>query len=243
MFDEMLSTSDIETRKRLAVIGAEEILSLQCNPDLVLVWGQIRNQIDRIFQKAGKSIRDIGDVFPRFYIDMWTEEAWAFDPIRDSGSLVICLWSLLFHSTFLLSSALVHEACHYGYLNRYNILGKPEPVQEEFGRKHRRQMEIEANRQQIEFLENVEEYFDEIVGYSNPQGERLLPERKREIIGEGRRVLEQWESGDFEKEYRKGLADTRKEFYMNGSQFLGMEHLIDKGIPRHRKGFKFQFWA
>ncbi|MFC1507193.1 hypothetical protein ACFLQ6_09020 [Thermoproteota archaeon] len=241
LFDETLTPSEIEIRKQLAKIGAKEINDLQNDQDLISVWRQNRNLIDELFIKAGRSISDIGDAFPEFYLDMWTEESWSFNSSRNSGSLVMCLWSLLFYSTFELSGALVHEANHYRYLKCNGMLGKPEPEQEEFYRTHCPQMEIEANEEQIEFLEKIEICFDESIGFKNQKGEQLLCEKKSEIFKKARLVLEKWRSGNYDAEYRKDLSEVREGFYKRGAEFLGIEHLIEKGIPQRKEGFKLLF--
>lgn len=245
MFSEILSIEDIDIRKRIAIDGAKNIHSLQNDPDLPLVWRQIRNQVGEILEVADEdfpSIKKMGEYFPIFYIDMWTEQPWGFNPVRNSGSLVVCLWSLLFHSIFLLSGGLVHEANHYRYLKCHDMLGRPEPEQTRFKKHHETQMEIDANTEQLGFFENVKKYFPEIVGPRGVSEDHILMRlSKSKIIEAASNVLERWKSGNYQDEYWVELSNTRKRFYSEGANFLGIKYLLEKGLPQRRLGFQMQF--
>lgn len=49
----------------------------------------------------------------------------------------------------------MHEANHHRYLERRGMLGKPEPAQIEFEKKHRCRMEILAHEEEIRFLQRA----------------------------------------------------------------------------------------
>ena len=100
-----------ETRFSLARMGAEDINKLEGNPDLLSVWRLIRGEAIFVLRNGGKSVIQMGNFFPTFQVDMWTDFPWAF--VTERNSLVVRLWSLLFSSTFQLCGGLVHEASHY----------------------------------------------------------------------------------------------------------------------------------
>lgn len=209
-----------DVKFRLARAGAQDIERLQDDPDTLLVWRQIRSEVAATLREGGKSILKIGNTFPTFGVDMWTDFPWAFDTERNS--LVLRFWSLLFSSIFELSADLVHEANHYRYLKKRGMLGKPESIQEEFAKQHRRRMEILAHEEALMFLKRTANLFPDEIGVAMPKG--YLTFSKNEIIQECRHNLIAWsQNTDYSVDYKKGMLAISKTNYVKIAEVLGID--------------------
>lgn len=225
-----------EVKVRLAKIGIENISKLQDDPELLHVWREIRTDVAAILKKGDKDIVAIGDFFPTFQLDMWTDSPWLFDTERDS--LVVRLWSFLFSSTFQLSAGLVHEANHYRYLKTRTMLGKPESVQEEFAKKHRRRMEILALDEELRFLERTASRFPDQIEIPLTNGHLIY--RKNEIIEKCRRNSLAWrQSKDYSEDYKKNGRATSETNYRVIAQALG----ISLPATKNTQTIRLRFWA
>lgn len=225
-----------DVKFRLARAGAQDIESLQDDPDILLVWRQIRGEVAYTLREGGKSIMKIGNTFPTFRVDMWTDFPWAFDTERNS--LVLRFWSLLFSSAFELSAGLVHEANHYRYLKKRGMLGKPESIQEEFAKQHRRRMEILAYEEQLTFLKRTANLFPDEIGVPLPKGYLTLS--KEEIIQECRHNLMAWnQKTDYSVDYKKAVLATGKTNYDRIAEIFGIDLTA---IKVKRGSIEIRFW-
>jgi hypothetical protein len=217
-----------DVKFRLARVGAQDIEPLQDDPD--------RSEAASTLREGGKSVVKIGNTFPTFRVDMWTDFPWAFDTERNS--LVLRFWSLLFSSTFELSAGLVHEANHYRYLKKRGMLGKPESIQEEFAKQHKRRMEILAHEEELMFLKRTANLFPDEIGVPMPKG--YLTFSKNEVIQKCRHNLMAWsQNADYSVDYKKGILATSKTNYGRIAEVLGIDLT---GIKDKRGSIKLRFW-
>lgn len=224
-----------EMKFKLARVGASDITKLHDDLNLLSVWGQIKREVAFTLDKGRKSIIAIGEAFSTFQVDMWSKEPWSFDTERNS--MIIRLWSLLFSPTLQLCGGLLHETNHYSYLKINNMLGKPEPEQEEFSKKNKRIMETLAHEEPLEFLQRAEIHFPEIIRVPMPKGDLIY--HKSEIIEKCRRNLLLWkETEDYSEDYEEDVAATGEKNYQTIAQALGMN--LDM-ISRRRGGVEIRF--
>ena len=224
-----------DSKFRLARIGALDISQLQNDPEVRVVWQQIRTEVAFTLRKAGESIAALGHAFPTFQVDMWTDFPWAF--VTERKSLVVRLWSLLFASTFKLCGGLVHEANHFRYLKKRGMLGKPDRIQEQFAKKHMRRMEILAHEEELRFLRRAAPLFPDQIGVLMPKG--YLTYSKIEIIEKCRRSLSAWtQAADYSREYERKALATGETNYERVAEALGIE------LPqiRDNRSITVRFW-
>ena len=157
---------------------------------------------------------------------MWTDSPWCFDTERNS--LAVRFWSLLFCPSFQLAGGLVHEANHYRYLECNGMLGKPESVQEEFEKSHRREMEILAREEELEFLERAAPYFP--YETTIPMPKHNLVYRRNDIIEKCSASLLAWnEHEDYSEDSDKSNAIIGETNYRVIAQALGVDLPPNRG--------------
>ena len=90
------------------------------------------------------------ELFSEYRVTWDPETFWHYD--TDGNAFVVNLLDLLYTPAWRLASALVHEAEHVLFLKSKGMLNAPEPEQEKFAEKFKRESEIRAVKAEWQFL-------------------------------------------------------------------------------------------
>jgi len=151
------SGRSVEAKLRIARTAVLSINSLATDAggaDLLCnLLRETASEVSGYLKMGHRNPEKLFQLFSEFRATLDPRIFWHYD--TNGNAFVINLLFLLYTPAWRLASAFVHEAQHVLFLKRRGMLGAPEPQQEDFARKFRRETEIQAHKAELRFLLSI----------------------------------------------------------------------------------------
>jgi len=117
---------------------------------------EVVSDVSTHLRMGGRNPKKLLKLFSDYRVTLDPQTFWHYD--TDGNAFVINLLDLLYTPSWRLAPILVHEAEHVLFLKSKGMLYAPEPRQEEFAEKFKREGEIRALKAEWRFLLAIKRY-------------------------------------------------------------------------------------
>lgn len=114
---------------------------------------EIASAVSAYLEMGRRNPKELFQLFSIYRVTCDPKINWQYD--TDGNVFIINLLALLYTPAWMLASAFVHEAEHVLFLRSKGMRDAPEPKQEEFAQKFRRESEIQAVKTERRFLLSI----------------------------------------------------------------------------------------